>query len=292
MDFVLGLPRTQRGNDSIFVVVDRFSKMAHFMPCKKTTDAVQVAGLFFREIYRLHGLPLSIVSDRDSRFLSHFWRSLWFLLRTSLDMSPAYHPQSDGQTEVTNRTLGDMLRCLVIDNIRSRDSILCKVEFAHNHAVNRSTRFSPFRIVYGIVPRGPSDLGLAPDATRDHGEVIDFVATVTDIHAQVHDNLQLSSAKYKVDADRHRRNVQFKAGDRVWAVLTRERFSPGEYNKLKSRKVGPLTVLEKINDNAYHLQLPPSARYSDVFNVKHLIPFVAQDETEDPRSDLSLPQVT
>lgn len=272
MYFVLGLPRTQRGNDSIFVIVDRFSKMVHFVACKKATYALQVAHLFFREVYRLHGLPLSIVYDRDSRFLSHFWRSLWKLLRTSLDMSIAYHPQSDGQTEVVNRSLGNMLRCLVGDNIRTWDTVLGKAEFAHNHAVNRSTGFCPFRVVYGLIPRGPLDLGVPPDLLRDNAQAVDFVGSLTHIHGQVHDTLQVSSAKYKEAADRYRRDLQFRVGDRVWAVLIKDRFSPGTYNKLKARKIGPLEILEKINANAYRVSLPSDIHCSDVFNVKHLCP--------------------
>lgn len=121
MDFVIGLLKTQWGSDSIFVVVNRFLKITHFIPYKKTTDEITSAQLYYKEVYHLHELSTSNVFDRDTRFLSHFWQSLQRLVETKLDFNNVCHPQIDRQTKVVNRALGDLLHCLVDKHLKSWD---------------------------------------------------------------------------------------------------------------------------------------------------------------------------
>jgi hypothetical protein len=140
------------------VVVDRFSKMSHFIPCNKTNDALHVADLFFQEIVRLHGVSKSIVSDRDTKFLSHFWKTLWRKLGTKLLFSTACHPQIDRQTEVVNQTLSSLLQAVIHKNLKSWVTCLPIMEFAYNRSVHGATKFSSLKVVYGFNPCVPIDL--------------------------------------------------------------------------------------------------------------------------------------
>ncbi|KAE8719660.1 Detected protein of unknown function [Hibiscus syriacus] len=142
MDFVMGLPKTRNGRGSIFVVVDWFSKMAHFITCHKTDDATHAANLFFKEVVRLHGIPRTIVSDRDVKFLSHFWRTLWNKLGTKLLFSTTCHPQTDGKTEVVNRVLSTLLRAIIKKNIKTWEDCLPHIEFAYNRVANPRSALS------------------------------------------------------------------------------------------------------------------------------------------------------
>src|SRR5262249_31684739 len=134
MDFVTGLPRTPSGKDAIWVIVDRLTKTAHFLPIRNTESLERLAELYVREIVRLHGVPCSIVSDRDPRFTSRFWSSFQRAMDTELCLSSAYHPQTDGQSERTIQLLEDMLRACVLDFGGSWDRHLPLIEFAYNNS--------------------------------------------------------------------------------------------------------------------------------------------------------------
>lgn len=155
MDLVVGLPQTLRGYDSIWVIVDRLTKSAHFLPVKTTFSGVRYAQIFMNEIVRLHGVPISIISDRGSQFTSRFWRSFQEALGTRVDLSTAFHPQTDGQSERTIQILEDMLRACILDFGGTWDTYLLLAEFVYNNSFQSSIQMAPYETLYGRRCRSP-----------------------------------------------------------------------------------------------------------------------------------------
>ena len=156
MDFVVGLPKTTNGYDAVWVIVDRLTKSAHFLPIKITYSLEQLADLYVKEIVRLHGVPTSIISDRDSRFTSAFWRSVQRAMGTKLKFSTAFHPQTDGQTERTIQTLEDMLRACVMEFKGAWSKYLPLIEFSYNNSYQVTIGMTPFEALYGRRCRSPA----------------------------------------------------------------------------------------------------------------------------------------
>jgi hypothetical protein len=222
---------------------------------------------------RLHGLSRSIVSDKDTKFVGQFWRNRWKRLGENLSFRSSYHPQTYGQTELVNRSLGNLLRSLFTEQGHQWDHILEKEKFGLNNSVNRSTGKSPFEIVYGIHPRGITELrDMNQDEFRTTREK-DFAAEMQKIHDKVREQLQNNSQKYKSRVDQKWRELQFKLGYEVLAHLRKERFPRGTYNKLNMKKIGPCGILRKFTDNSYEIEFPDNVGISLIFNVADLYPY-------------------
>ncbi|KAI3789955.1 hypothetical protein L2E82_02762 [Cichorium intybus] len=284
MDFIVALPRTQRGKDAIMVVVDRFSKMAHFVACHKTDDAINVADMYYKEIVRLHGIPKTIVSDRDSKFLSYFWNTLWRKVGTKLLFSTSHHPQTDGQTEVTNRTLGTLLRGLVSKTQKDWDVKLAHAEFAYNRSPTHATGRSPFEVVYGVNPYMPLDLIPLPKEELVHKDANNKLKSMMKLHEQVRDKIEATNAAYKQKSNKNKKARVFDEGDLVWVHMRKERFPSKRKNKLMPRAEGPYKIIARVNDNAYKVELPGGYGVHATFNVGDLSPYLDDDGLAELRS--------
>jgi hypothetical protein len=231
----------------------------------------------------LHGVPNTIVSDCDTKFLSHFWRTLWAKLGTKLLFSTTCHPQTDGQTEVMNRTLSTMLRAVLKKNIKMWEECLPHVEFAYNRSLHSTTKMCPFKIVYGLLPRAPIDLLPLPSSKKLNFDSKQRAELMLKMHETTKENIERMNPKYKISGDKGRKQLDFEPSDLVWLHLRKERFPDLRKSKLMPRVDGPFKVLQKINENAYKLDLSTDFGVSPTFNIADLNPYLGEEDELESR---------
>lgn len=274
MDFVEGLPKSQ-GFSVIMVVVDRLTKFGYFIPVKHPYTAATIAQLFLDNVVKLHGLPQTIVSDRDTIFVSSFWKALFKLYKVNLALSSAYHPQSDGQTERVNQCLEMYMRCAVQDSLTTWKSWLSLAELWYNSSYHSSLGCSPFKALYGYEPR----LGAIPSIPGETPPSVTEIIEHRELHMQaLKHHLAQAQNRMKVMADKKRTDHQFQVGDKVLLKLqpyTQSSLANRPYPKLACKFYGPYTILERIGQVAYRLELPPHSLIHPVFHISQLKPFVA-----------------
>ncbi len=277
MDFITGLPKVAGNFDSIFVVVDKLTKVAHLIPTRTTASTTDIAQLFVREIVRLHGVPARIISDRDVKFTSNFWKAMFQSLGTLLNLSSAYHPETDGQTERVNQVIEDMLRSYCSQQPRLWLKFLPLVEFAYNSSFHQSLGTSPFKALYGqdcLVPIRFADPNLPVPAAKNTLEEMDRQLQV------IRGALKRASDRQKSYTDLHRSSREFKVGDKVFLRVKPKRSSLklGKYKKLAFRYCGPYEIVKGIGEQSYKLALPPHLHIHDVFHVSLLKQYIANFE--------------
>ncbi|GJT10786.1 putative reverse transcriptase domain-containing protein [Tanacetum coccineum] len=288
MDFVTKLPKSSSGHDTIWVVVDRLTKSAHFLPIREDYKTEKLAKIYTNEIVARHGVPVSIISDRDGRFTSHLWQAFQEALGTRLDMSTAYHPQTDGQSERTIQTLEDMLRACVMDFGGSWDTHLPLIEFSYNNSYHTSIKCAPFEALYGRKCRSPviwTEVGesqlIGPEIVQETTEKI----------VQIKERLKTARSRQKSYADKRRKPLEFQVGDRVllkvspWKGVVRF----GKKGKLAPRYVGPFEIVEHVGPVAYRLKLPQELScVHDTFHVSNLKKCLAEPDVQVPLDEIEI----
>jgi hypothetical protein len=267
MDFIVGLPRTAKGYDSIWVIIDRLTKIALFLPVKTYYPVLTYVELYIARILSLHGVPKTIVSDRGPQFVSKFWEELHKSLGTKLLHSSAYHPQTSGQTERVNQILEDMLRACILEFPQKWDDCLPLAEFSYNNSYQESIKMAPFEALYGR--RCRTLLNWSEPGERSFFRP-DMVKEIEEKVQRIIHNLKKAQTRQKSYADKRRKPLYFLVGDHVYLKVSPmkgvTRF--GVKGKLAPRYIGPFLVLEQCGPVAYRLQLPETL--SAVHNVFHV----------------------
>ena len=284
MDFIVNLPWSGEFN-AIFVVVDRLTKHASFIPTTTGLTAEEFGTLYVRHIGCRYGLPESIVTDRDPRWTSDFWKGVAKYLKMRMSLSSSHHPQHDGRTEIVGKQLVTMLRAYVGDDLDDWAIWLHILEFAYNNAVHSSTGTTPFFLLYGFHPRTPLDF-LKPSTSDGKSyslspEAVTFLETLAMHRDSARRSIAAAQDKQATQYNRNRRAVpEFRKGSQVlvnphsleWIDLK------GTGAKLKQRWIGPFEVIQKINPKVYRLRMSDQYPGLPVFNIEHLKPYNASED--------------
>ncbi|KAJ9560610.1 LOW QUALITY PROTEIN: hypothetical protein OSB04_005770, partial [Centaurea solstitialis] len=284
MDLVTGLPKTVRKHDAIWVVVDRLTKSGHFIAIREASSSEVLADIYVREIVARHGVPVTMISDRDVRFTSRFWSRFHEELGTKLQFSTAFHPQTDGQSERTIRTLEDMLRACVLVFGGSWESHLPFVEFSYNNSFHASIGMPPYEMLYGRRCRTPICWGEV--GQRELGST-EIVQRTTESIQLIRERLKAAQSRQKSYADKRRSDLEFCVGDKVllkvspWKGVIRFR----KRGKLGPRFIGPFVIVARVGKVAYRLELPPElSQIHDTFHLRKCLadesPFVPLEDIE------------
>ena len=269
MDFVGQLPESGNRDgmfDSITVVICLLTSMVHLIPSRTNYNASQLAELIFEHIYKLHGLPRNIISDRDVLFTSTFWKQLHRLIGTKLRLSSAYHPQSDGSTERANRTITQMLRQCVHSNQKDWVAKLPAIEFAVNSARSESTGFAPFFLNSGRMPR---TMLWTSQLTNEFPAVRTFAIQRKLAIMAAHDSILAARVKQTRDANRKRRSAPFQEGELVYLSTQHISFAKGLARKLLPKFIGPYKILQDFGNASFKLELPSNLKKRGVHDVFH-----------------------